>query len=81
MQYDAFCALFMQTYARPEAIAAGHVQYAASITGEILKFYEDYFEINYTQRTLGKMLCMTGPMRTWMYLVITVEISFFYICN
>lgn len=54
MQYDAFCAWFMQTFARPEAIAAGHVQYAASITGEILKFYEDYFEINYTQRTLGK---------------------------
>lgn len=63
MQYVVLCALFMQTFARPEAIAAGHVQYAASITGEILKFYENYFEINYAQRTLGKT-CMTGPMWT-----------------
>lgn len=74
MQNDGFCALFMQTFARPEAIAAGHAQYAASITGKILKFYEDYFEINYQQRTLGKT-CMTGQMWTGMYVVITMEIS------
>ncbi|XP_029290005.1 alanyl (membrane) aminopeptidase-like b [Cottoperca gobio] len=45
----------IQTYARPEAIAAGHAQYAANITGEILKFYESHFEIIYAQTKLDQI--------------------------
>lgn len=44
----------MQTYARPEAIAAGHADYAAGITGKILIFYEKLFGLQYTLKKLGK---------------------------
>uniref|UniRef100_A0A8P4KNK1 Aminopeptidase n=1 Tax=Dicentrarchus labrax TaxID=13489 RepID=A0A8P4KNK1_DICLA len=49
------CVLLIQTFARPEAAAAGHTHYAASITGKILQFYENYFEINYQQKTLDQI--------------------------
>ncbi|KAK7892027.1 hypothetical protein WMY93_023990 [Mugilogobius chulae] len=39
-----------ETYARPEAVEAGHTAYADSITGKILQFYENYFDIPYTQK-------------------------------
>ncbi|KAM9854309.1 alanyl (membrane) aminopeptidase-like b [Aulostomus maculatus] len=42
-------------FARPAATTAGYTQYAASITGSILKFYEKYFEINYPQRKLDQI--------------------------
>ncbi|XP_034444137.1 aminopeptidase Ey-like [Hippoglossus hippoglossus] len=42
----------IQTFARPEAIAAGHTQYAANITGKILRFYEEKFGINYSLKKL-----------------------------
>ncbi|XP_034734454.1 alanyl (membrane) aminopeptidase a [Etheostoma cragini] len=45
----------INTYARPEAIAAGHAQYAANITGQILSFYEKYFGINYAQKKLDQI--------------------------
>ncbi|XP_068460282.1 aminopeptidase N-like [Clinocottus analis] len=45
----------IKTYARPDAIAADQAQYAAVTTEKILKFYEDYFEINYEQRTLDQI--------------------------
>ncbi|XP_044047927.1 alanyl (membrane) aminopeptidase a [Siniperca chuatsi] len=45
----------IKTFARPDATAAGHTQYAASITGKILKFYESYFEIDYQQKTLNQI--------------------------
>lgn len=48
------CAFLTQTYARPEATAAGHTQYAANVTGRLLEFYEKLFEISYQQNTLGK---------------------------
>lgn len=48
--------LLIQTFARPEATAAGHAQYAANITGKILKFFESRFGIDYQQKTLGKTL-------------------------
>lgn len=54
LHLTVFCVLFVQTFARPEAIAAKHADYAASITGKILSFFEKYFEINYQQKTLGK---------------------------
>lgn len=56
LQLTVFCFLLIQTFARPEAIHARHADYAASITGKILSFYEKYFEINYQQKTLGKTL-------------------------
>lgn len=40
----------IHTYARPEATEAGHTDYAVSITGKILDFYQDYFDIGYTQK-------------------------------
>lgn len=40
----------INTYARPEATDAGHTEYAANITGKILTFYQNYFEIGYTQK-------------------------------
>ncbi|TMS05589.1 Aminopeptidase N [Larimichthys crocea] len=45
----------IQTFARPEAIHARHADYAASITGKILSFYEKYLEINYQQKTLDQI--------------------------
>ncbi|XP_078114099.1 alanyl (membrane) aminopeptidase-like b [Sander vitreus] len=45
----------INTYARPEAIAAGHAQYAANITGKILSFYENFFGINYAQKKLDQI--------------------------
>lgn len=48
------CALLTQTYARPEATAAHYSQYAATVTGDILRFYEGFFEISYQQNSLGK---------------------------
>ncbi|XP_033824607.1 alanyl (membrane) aminopeptidase-like b [Periophthalmus magnuspinnatus] len=40
----------IKTYARPEAVDAGHTAYADSITGNILHFYQNYFDIRYTQK-------------------------------
>ncbi|KAM7414030.1 hypothetical protein PAMA_019041 [Pampus argenteus] len=45
----------IQIYARPAAIDAGYTQYAANITGKILKFYEDLFEIDYRQKKLDQI--------------------------
>lgn len=38
------------TYARPEATEAGHTDYAVGVTGKILDFFQDYFEIAYNQK-------------------------------
>uniref|UniRef100_A0A667ZA41 Aminopeptidase n=1 Tax=Myripristis murdjan TaxID=586833 RepID=A0A667ZA41_9TELE len=43
------------TYARPEAIAAGHADYAAEITGKILTFLEGHLEINFPQKKLDQV--------------------------
>nr|XP_046249908.1 alanyl (membrane) aminopeptidase a [Scatophagus argus] len=45
----------INTYARPEATAAGHAAYAANITSKILTFYENYFESNYQQKKLDQI--------------------------
>ncbi|KAM8750250.1 aminopeptidase N-like [Acanthopagrus schlegelii] len=45
----------IKTYARPEATAAGHTQYAANVTGRLLEFYEKLFEISYQQNTLDQI--------------------------
>lgn len=58
----------IRTYARPEAIRAGHAQYAASVTGRVLTFYEDHFGINYQQNKLDQIaLPDLGPaaMENW----------------
>uniref|UniRef100_A0A3B5N1S8 Aminopeptidase n=1 Tax=Xiphophorus couchianus TaxID=32473 RepID=A0A3B5N1S8_9TELE len=44
-----------RTYARPEAIAARHTQYAAGITAKILEFYEGHFELQYGFQHLGQV--------------------------
>nr|XP_020470344.1 aminopeptidase N-like isoform X2 [Monopterus albus] len=45
----------IKTFARPEATTAGHTEYAASITGKILEFYENYFDINYSLKKLDQI--------------------------
>ncbi|XP_056137170.1 alanyl (membrane) aminopeptidase-like b [Lampris incognitus] len=58
----------INTYARPEAIEAGHADYAAIITRKILKFYEDYFAIDYPQTKLDQIAVPDlGPaaMENW----------------
>ncbi|KAM7396288.1 hypothetical protein PAMP_019340 [Pampus punctatissimus] len=42
-------------YARPEATDAKYTQYAANITGKILKFYEDLLEIDYHLKKLDQI--------------------------
>uniref|UniRef100_A0A3B3W018 Aminopeptidase n=1 Tax=Poecilia latipinna TaxID=48699 RepID=A0A3B3W018_9TELE len=44
-----------RTYARPEAIDAGHTRYAAEITAEILKFYEEHFDLQYGMEDLAQI--------------------------
>lgn len=45
----------IKIFARPEATAAGHTQYAANFTGKILKFYESYLGIDYPQKKLDQI--------------------------
>lgn len=44
----------IKTYARPEAIEGGQADYAAGITGKILKFFEDRFAIDFPQDKLDQ---------------------------
>lgn len=58
----------IKTYARPDATAAGHAQYAANVTGKILKFFEGHFGIDYEQQKLYQIaLPDLGPlaMENW----------------
>ncbi|KAM4619186.1 alanyl (membrane) aminopeptidase-like b [Polymixia lowei] len=67
-------------YARREAIEAGHADYAANITGKILKFYEDYFDIKYPLKTLDQIAVPeagAGAMENW-GLVTYVERALLY---
>uniref|UniRef100_A0A3B4ZIV6 Aminopeptidase n=1 Tax=Stegastes partitus TaxID=144197 RepID=A0A3B4ZIV6_9TELE len=45
----------LQTFARPEAIAAGHTAYASEITRKILEFYERRFQIEYELNKLDQI--------------------------
>ncbi|XP_041651313.1 alanyl (membrane) aminopeptidase a [Cheilinus undulatus] len=47
--------VLIKTYARPEAIRAGHAKYAADITGRVLTFYEKRFGIKYQQKKLDQI--------------------------
>ncbi|KAM9351954.1 alanyl (membrane) aminopeptidase-like b [Symphorus nematophorus] len=58
----------IKTFARPEAITAGHVHYAANITGRILSFFESYLEIEYQQKKLDQIALPdlgAGAMENW----------------
>uniref|UniRef100_A0AAV2KYX2 Aminopeptidase n=1 Tax=Knipowitschia caucasica TaxID=637954 RepID=A0AAV2KYX2_KNICA len=57
----------IKIYARPDAIEAGHTAYADSITGPIMDFYQDYFDIRYTQKLDQIALPDLGPagMENW----------------
>ncbi|MED6244505.1 hypothetical protein ATANTOWER_013710 [Ataeniobius toweri] len=45
----------IRTYARPEAMEAGHVEYAAKITAKILEFYEGHFGLKYQMNDLDQI--------------------------
>ncbi|XP_077452089.1 alanyl (membrane) aminopeptidase-like b [Stigmatopora argus] len=60
--------LKIKIFARPDATDAGHTQYAADVTGKILKFYEDYFGIEYPLRKLDQIALPDLPttaMENW----------------
>ncbi|XP_077424494.1 alanyl (membrane) aminopeptidase-like b [Vanacampus margaritifer] len=47
--------VYIRTFARPEATAARHTQYAANVTGKILTFYEKHFEMKYHLKKLDQV--------------------------
>ncbi|XP_068169982.1 alanyl (membrane) aminopeptidase-like b [Antennarius striatus] len=58
----------IKTYARPEAMEAGHADFAASITGKILTFLEDYLGSDYQLRSLDQIALPDLPpaaMENW----------------
>lgn len=61
----SLCFAHTQTYARPDATAAGHAQYAANVTGKILKFFEGHFGIDYEQQKLCKPFSRSDWMDVW----------------
>ncbi|CAL8357504.1 unnamed protein product [Lota lota] len=58
----------IKTYARTEAIEAGHADYATEITGKLLNFYELRFGINYTLQKLDQFVVPdhnSAAMENW----------------
>ncbi|CAG5958338.1 unnamed protein product [Menidia menidia] len=58
----------IETYARPEAIDAGHAEYAANITGQILAYFEELFDIEYQPNKLQQIAVPdlnSGAMENW----------------
>ncbi|XP_064169919.1 alanyl (membrane) aminopeptidase-like b [Anguilla rostrata] len=58
----------IRTWARPEAIEAGHADYAQAITGDILAAYEKVFQINYPLSKLDQIALpdfAAGAMENW----------------
>ncbi|XP_049580065.1 alanyl (membrane) aminopeptidase-like b [Syngnathus scovelli] len=58
----------IKIYARPEATDAGYTQYAANVTGKILKFYENHFGINYILKKLDQIALpdlSTAAVENW----------------
>uniref|UniRef100_A0AAY5KEY2 Aminopeptidase n=1 Tax=Esox lucius TaxID=8010 RepID=A0AAY5KEY2_ESOLU len=65
-----FSIWFIKTYARPEAIKAGHANFAASITGKILDFYESpkCFDMSFPLSKLDQIALpdfSAGAMENW----------------
>ncbi|KAB5574930.1 hypothetical protein PHYPO_G00214740 [Pangasianodon hypophthalmus] len=55
-------------WARPEAVTAGHANYAKSITGKILSFYEMKFNLKYPLNKLDQIALpdfSAGAMENW----------------
>lgn len=46
----------IRIFAREEAIDAGHGKYALNITGKILKFFENYYNVSYPLSKSGEKL-------------------------
>uniref|UniRef100_A0A8C8MBP6 Aminopeptidase n=1 Tax=Oncorhynchus tshawytscha TaxID=74940 RepID=A0A8C8MBP6_ONCTS len=68
--FDSIGSTHERTYARPEAIKAGQAKYAASITGNILAFYESpgVFKMNYPLSKLDQIALpdfSAGAMENW----------------
>ncbi|KAL7871287.1 hypothetical protein SRHO_G00087840 [Serrasalmus rhombeus] len=58
----------IKTFARPEAVKAGHADYASIITPKILKFYEDRFNLSYPLFKLDQIALPdfgAGAMENW----------------
>uniref|UniRef100_A0A8C9SC67 Aminopeptidase n=1 Tax=Scleropages formosus TaxID=113540 RepID=A0A8C9SC67_SCLFO len=51
------------TWGPPEAIVAGHADYAHRISGQILKFFEDHYDMKYPLPKLGQSFC--NAMENW----------------
>ncbi|XP_039902910.1 alanyl (membrane) aminopeptidase a [Simochromis diagramma] len=45
----------INTYARPEAINAGHADYASDIARKLLRFYESQFEMKYSMEKIDQL--------------------------
>ncbi|KAJ3596373.1 hypothetical protein NHX12_002781 [Muraenolepis orangiensis] len=57
-----------RTYARKEAIEAGQVDYSTKVTGKLLKFFEEYFDINYPLQKLDQFVVTdhrAAAMENW----------------
>ncbi|XP_034031432.1 aminopeptidase N-like [Thalassophryne amazonica] len=70
----------INTFARPEATEAGHTKYAASITGKILTFFENYFGIEYPLEKLDQIAVphfSNAAMENW-GCIIYLEPMLFY---
>ncbi|CAL8262569.1 unnamed protein product [Merluccius merluccius] len=58
----------IKTYARKDAIDAGQADYASSITGKLLKIYEEHFGINYVLPKLDQFVVpdhRAAAMENW----------------
>ncbi|XP_023669932.2 aminopeptidase N-like [Paramormyrops kingsleyae] len=70
----------LKTWARPDAIAIGHVDYAHSITGNILESFEDLYDIKYPLNKLDQIAVqnyVASGMENW-GLIIYHETSLLY---
>uniref|UniRef100_A0AAR2LK22 Aminopeptidase n=1 Tax=Pygocentrus nattereri TaxID=42514 RepID=A0AAR2LK22_PYGNA len=65
---DFLTTVCSKTFARPEAVKAGHADYASIITPKVLKFYEDRFNLSYPLFKLDQIALPdfgAGAMENW----------------
>ncbi len=61
------CSFQLRVWARPEAVDAGHLDYALDVGARILTYLEDYYNVSYPLPKLGKTtdrLDLTLPDQT-----------------
>ncbi|XP_048887459.1 aminopeptidase N-like [Brienomyrus brachyistius] len=67
----------LKTWARPDAVAAGHVDYAHSIAGDIIEFFEDLYDIKYPLNKLDQIAVQNSTasgMENWGLIIYQEEI-------